>query len=391
MTKLAIATALAIAFACSIAHADTAQSYQINIAHTGSIAFKRGFAPPLKRRWVRNLGGSISYPVIANGIAYVTVGNDYGYGSQIYALNIKTGETVWQRLIDSIYRWSNAAYDNGQIFVVDFDGVVEALSAESGALNWWSYPHDGQNTFSSPPTATNGQLFVGGSGTGGTLYAMAESDGTPEWTQTVENGDNSAPTIGDGGVYVTYPGQYYKFDPATGALIWRYNGGIEGGGGRTSPYFGRQLYARDGLSNIILDADTGRATGTFSTTPIPAFFKNASGKSDMLELTNNQLYCVDVHSGNVIWSFVGDHKLSTAPIVINGIVVEGSGSGELYLLDGTTGSVLWSTNVGAPIPAPDEQNIFQQPLTGLGAGDNTLVVPAGSQISAYVPQRNRHR
>jgi hypothetical protein len=43
---------------------------------------------------------------------------------------------------------------------------------------------------------------------------------------------------------------------------------------------------------------------------------------------------------------------------------------------------VWSTSVGAAIPAPDEQNATQ--LTGLGAGQGLLVVPAGSTLSAYV-------
>ena len=78
---------------------------------------------------------------------------------------------------------------------------------------------------------------------------------------------------------------------------------------------------------------------------------------------------------------------SPSPVVktvdVNGQVIEGSLSGELYVLDGATGATRWSANVGAGIPGPDEQNV-SQPLTGLGAGENTLVVPAGDQISAFV-------
>jgi hypothetical protein len=54
----------------------------------------------------------------------------------------------------------------------------------------------------------------------------------------------------------------------------------------------------------------------------------------------------------------------------------------LYALDLTDGAVAWSANVGAGIPAPDEQNV-SQPLTGLAAGEGLLVVPAGNLLVAY--------
>jgi hypothetical protein len=54
----------------------------------------------------------------------------------------------------------------------------------------------------------------------------------------------------------------------------------------------------------------------------------------------------------------------------------------LYALNAGTGALVWSTNVGAAILPPDEQNI-SQPLTGLGAGQDLLVVPAGNTVSAF--------
>jgi outer membrane protein assembly factor BamB len=63
-------------------------------------------------------------------------------------------------------------------------------------------------------------------------------------------------------------------------------------------------------------------------------------------------------------------------------VFVGSTTGKLYALNLLDGSVDWSTNVGSSIPGPDEQNM-SQPLTGLGAGQGLLVVPAGSVLAAY--------
>src|SRR6202012_200016 len=68
-------------------------------------------------------------------------------------------------------------------------------------------------------------------------------------------------------------------------------------------------------------------------------------------------------------------------IAVGDTVYVGSSSGELYGLNVTSGSVVWSTNVGAAISAPDEQNVAQ-PLTGVGAGRGLLVVPAGDTLVA---------
>jgi outer membrane protein assembly factor BamB len=74
-----------------------------------------------------------------------------------------------------------------------------------------------------------------------------------------------------------------------------------------------------------------------------------------------------------VWSYAGDGQLSTPPIVINGPVVEGSDSGNVYLLDASTGSQEWSGDTGAGV-------------TALGAGQGTLIVISGSMVTAYVPQ-----
>ena len=54
--------------------------------------------------------------------------------------------------------------------------------------------------------------------------------------------------------------------------------------------------------------------------------------------------------------------------------------GMLYGLN-ASGQQIWSTQVGAPIPYPDE--IDWVITNGLGAGDGLLVVPTASTVVAY--------
>jgi outer membrane protein assembly factor BamB len=106
--------------------------------------------------------------------------------------------------------------------------------------------------------------------------------------------------------------------------------------------------------------------------PTTGFFQNSG-----------TLQAVDLASHNAIWSFAGDNKLVSAPIVINQDVIVGSGSGNVYAVDAVTGLQIWSGNAGSAISAPDEQYVYSQPLTGFGAGEGYLVVPAGNVLTAW--------
>jgi hypothetical protein len=66
---------------------------------------------------------------------------------------------------------------------------------------------------------------------------------------------------------------------------------------------------------------------------------------------------------------------------VNGFVYVGSVSGKLYAVDENTGTSVWTGNVGAQVNHPDENS--GSPLTGLGAGEGLIVVPASSLIVAY--------
>jgi outer membrane protein assembly factor BamB len=80
--------------------------------------------------------------------------------------------------------------------------------------------------------------------------------------------------------------------------------------------------------------------------------------------------------------------LVTSPIVVNNYVFVGSTSGNLYGLDATTGALLWTQSMGAPIPGPENGGYAFQGYSGLSAGDGLLIVPAGNTVTAYVLSTN---
>lgn len=354
-----------------------AVAYQGSATHEGDQTSDT-LSPPLVQKWSRNLGGAVSYPLIVGGTAYVTVAQSGG-GSSLYALNLATGSTQWGPIaLGGPYSFSGIAYDSGEIFALNYAGILREFDATSGVAGW-SVQLPGQYSFTSPPTAANGLVYTGGAGSGGTVYAVHESDGSIAWTASVENGDDSSPAVTASGVYVSYAcDQAYDFDPTTGALIWHHTSGCEGGGGKTVAVHDGRVYTRDAIDgNLVLDASTGALLGAFNASTNPAF------DGQLGFFLNGGTLSAATESGTTKWSFTGDGHLVTAPIVDDGIVYVGSSSGLLYGLSESTGAVVWSTNVGAGFTAPDEQNAVA--LTGLAAAQGNLVAPAGNVVTDYVP------
>jgi outer membrane protein assembly factor BamB len=368
----------------SAAGSGIAVTYQVDVAHDG-VQTDPSLSGHLVRRWTATLPGPTSYPLIAGGSVFVTAADAGAYGTTLYALAQTDGHVLWSQSLGGTYWWSAAAYDGGRVFVVNFDGLLRAFTAGTGALAW-SVQLPGQYAFTSAPTASNGVVYVGGAGSGGTLYAVSQATGQVLATRSVMNGDESSPALGGGGVFVSYAcNQAYGFAESSLTPLWHYSTSCEGGGGKTPVYANGRVFTRDWNGNLVLDAATGSLTGTFGTTagtpPAPAVDGNT-----MWLLEAGTLRALDVVSGVATWSFAGDGQLQSAPLVVSTaqgkVVFIGSASGLLYALDAATGSVLSSTNVGAAILRPDEQNV-SQPLTGLGAGQGLLVVPAGSKVVGY--------
>lgn len=357
-----------------------AVAFQNNAAHTGAVTFAN-LSFPTSAKWSVDVGYVPSYAIVTHGKVIVTA-SVFG-ASKLLALDQATGSTVWGPI--ALSAESNATYDAGRVYVLiaplSAEATLQAYDVDTGALDW-STTLAGQFSFTAAPTAANGLVFVGGSGNSGTLYAVDESTGKLVWTQTVFNGDDSAPAVSADGVYVTYPCQTYDIRPATGEIIWQKNTGCSGGGGATPVVMGQLLYspiAPPGYDGDIFNAETGDDVGTFAADAPPAFTSTfgyylKSGTLSGVTLTDNKQQ----------WTFTGDGHLQGAPLAVDQYVFIGSSAGNLYALDSTTGLQAWNVSLGTAIDA----QVDALPLSGLAAGDGLLIVPAGTKVFAYTLSTN---
>lgn len=113
-----------------------ATTYLENAAHDGRSS--SSLSPTATLRWSRDLGGPVSYPVIASGRAFVTTSHADGtFGNTLWALNAKTGQSLWGPI--AIPTWQHhglLAYDAGRVFFQSADGSVQARDAATGTLLW---------------------------------------------------------------------------------------------------------------------------------------------------------------------------------------------------------------------------------------------------------------
>jgi outer membrane protein assembly factor BamB len=365
-----LAAALAVAASQLAGAADSAVTTQLNPAHTGSTDLGKPFAPPLTRIWNTNLGGgqSPSAPIlIAKRTVFVTAN-----GVSVVALDLATGAQKWTYTLDCCD--SLGAYDRGRLFFVSGQGEMTALSAETGT-KLWSMQLAGQTSFGGPPMAAGGRVFTVGAGSAATLYAVDEDSGTVAWSRGVAGGDGGSPTIGDGGLYVAFPCNYYKIAPGDGTPIWQYQSGCIGGGGYTPAYFKHRLYVPDDNEGgpYVLDARDGSVLGTFpSRGNVTVYTDQPSGKTRGLSLDNSLLTCWNARTGESLWTFSKANLWGT-PVVVSGSVFAWSESGDVYALDETSGQVVWSDDLGWPVD-------------DVVAGENTLIATADTHVIAYRPQ-----
>ncbi|MEO1081290.1 MAG: PQQ-dependent methanol/ethanol family dehydrogenase [Pseudomonadota bacterium] len=230
--------------------------------------------------------GQESQPLVHDGVMYVT-----GSYSRIYAIDMRTGEELWQyeaRLPDGIMPCCDvinrgAALYGDLVIFGTLDAKLIALDAKTGKPKWRKTLGDYQAGYSNTaaPIIAKGMVITGVSGGEfgivGKVEARDAMTGELVWSRpTVEghmgylNGEENGITGGEAGK--TWPGDMWKMG---GAATW--NGGTYDpdvdllffGTGNPAPWNshlrpGDNLYSS---SRVAIDPDTGEIVWHFQTTP----------------------------------------------------------------------------------------------------------------------------
>ena len=195
-----------------------------------------------KQLWTRDFSKSIdtsklfcgtaASPLIVDGRLVVQIGSDI-HGGQILGLNPATGATEWEwRGLGPGYASPVVVDVNGSSQIVGMtEGSIVGLDAKSGEELWTvSFPDEWHENISTP-LWTGTQLIVSGPRQGTHAYALAQTGGKWQATETWKNPDiamyMSSPVFGDGVIYghsSKKKGQFFALDAKTGAVRWTTEG-----------------------------------------------------------------------------------------------------------------------------------------------------------------------
>ncbi|QQD17874.1 methanol/ethanol family PQQ-dependent dehydrogenase [Spongiibacter nanhainus] len=230
--------------------------------------------------------GQESQPLVKDGVMYVT-----GSYSRIFAVDVKTGEELWQydaRLPDGIMPCCDvinrgAALYGDLVIFGTLDAKLVALNAKTGKPVWRKTVGDYQAGYSmtAAPLIVKGKVITGVSGGEfgivGKVEARDAKTGKLIWTRpTVEghmgylNGKENGITGGEAGR--TWPGDMWKTGGAATWLGGTYDPDVDllfFGTGNPAPWNshlrpGDNLYS---ASRLAIDPDTGKIVWHFQTTP----------------------------------------------------------------------------------------------------------------------------
>lgn len=352
----------------------TATAYHLNPAHTGFSAAQ--ITRPLRQRWVRELGGGVSYPLIAEGKVFVSVVTE-GPNWSVRALSAGTGATLWSRPFPGSVV-VGTALEGESLFVLTSTGELTALRTDSGHIRWMRDLSTAQAySFPSAPTAWRGRVFVSAGGQGGDIFGVDSRTGAVAWRREVD-GSGSSPAAAGASVFVAFTGPQVYAVATAGGRRWHVGAGPHGGGGFVPTYYRGRVYAYE-KTGLVLDADNGRLVDSYWSEASPAVHDDT-----LLLLEQGLLHCLhrDDHAHRWLFRSRDGSRLVTSPVIVNGYGYVASARGTLYGLGLRGGRVRWQARLGSRVQ-PSGHTPSGGPMPGMAAGGGLLVVPAQSRLVAY--------
>lgn len=158
--------------------------------------------------------------VVEQGVVYIQSNLGYPKGqSSLYALNAKTGKTLWHVVMQPILSSASPAVANGVVYVGAEDGTFIALNANTGKT-LWTTSLGYNNAIITAPLVYHGTVFVEGDNTG--LFAFDAQTGKRLWFAPSDPYTGS-PAVAYGLVYVVEGiGAIQAYNEATGKLVWQH-------------------------------------------------------------------------------------------------------------------------------------------------------------------------
>jgi outer membrane protein assembly factor BamB len=321
--------------------------------------------------WHSPVGSARAAPAIAGALVFAR-----SVSGELVALD-ERGEERWRAALPLAppdgpgvsAPIGSPAVGGGIVYAGAGDGV-HAFDAASGAPRW----HAAIEPVASSPVVLEGLVVVAAEGA---VYALDAATGEPAWR--FEAGVRlSSPAVSDGLVLVaersrdaTGPASLYALDLLTGGERWRFRLAADEDflwsptvDGKTVYAWGRSsdrrtLYALDETDGAVswrFDEIGGGSRDALDWDGSPAVVNDTVVTTydgfGIDGATTAVLVGLDAATGAERWRVETRGWLSAAPVVIDGVVYVGGGSGDggqLLAVDAETGRMLWQLAMAGPL------------------------------------------
>lgn len=301
--------------------------------------------------WSTSIGDGV-------GHFFSNLSPEYAYGKVfiasregvVKALEPDTGKTIWElnlgeegnaRLSGGI----SSAY--GKIYIGSENGKVFAIDEESGEQLWAANVN---GEVLADPVADSNLIMVHTSR--GMLIGLSQDSGEERWTINTEvpnltlRGDSTPVAVSGGVFWGTASGRLAAAIVDRGQLIWQQPIGTPQGATEidrlvdvdASPIvLGGNLYIV-GINGNLTSIDLRSGEASWKRKYSSANDMASDGGRLFLITDKDHLVAVDARSGTELWTNDQlEHRLLTAPVIINRYIVVGDAEGYLHWIDRSTG------------------------------------------------------
>jgi outer membrane protein assembly factor BamB len=216
-------------------------------------------------------------------------------------------------------------------------GVYEAAGVPKLNGVKWTFKTAGGVIAS--PAVHGDTVFVGS--TGGILYAIDRATGEKKWQYAVKARIASSPAVAGGFVYLgAFDGNFYAIDEASGQLKWKFKTGGE------HRFSATHLHGSQPATETMPDP-----WDCYLSSPLvwngTVYFGSGDGN----------VYALDASTGDVKWKFKTGDVVHASPAIADGMLFIGSWDSYFYALDAASGALKWKFKTGEDPDIHNQQGI----------------------------------
>lgn len=287
-------------------------------------------------------GGFEASPIVANDVVYLA-----DWDGRVVALNLASGEELWQIKVDDSFT-ASPAYDDGRLYVGGVYGMVFCFDAKSGKELW---------KFETGAEINSGANFYEGVVLIGSqdhfLYALDAKSGEEKWKFEIADQIRCTPTIVGSRTFLAgCDGKLHVVDVQKGDPLGEVP--IDSPTGATPAAVGDFVYfGTHGGDVFCVNWKTIKEVWRH-TPESKAEFRNSAAATENVVVVasrNRVILGLDRASGEPKWSQTASDAIEGSPVVVGNRVFLGTMGGTVLALSLDKGEVVWEYELGGSIVA----------------------------------------